>query len=121
MPIVNREIIIRKVAGIGCSSDVSESRYDTSSEQYMMFELLFLSFQDLISKDARDREAAMEWFASDEEEYCFSFKALAEAIGTTAEEIKKKIITPVLSGDHDLILRIPKFAKVNRKGVLYDQ
>ena len=116
-----KEIIVRSAAGLGCSSDFLSTSRGTSCEQYMMFELLYLSFQDLISKNEKDRQEAIDWFESEEDEYCFSFKFLAESIGTTAEEIRKNIIDPAINGNHAPILRITKFAKVNRMGVLYEQ
>lgn len=115
------QVIVRSKAGLGCSSDFREDNRETSSEQYMMYELLYLSLQDLVSKNYRDREEALEWFDSEEEDYCFSFKSLAETLGTSAERIRKDIINPAMMGNQGPLLRITKFAKVNRKGVLYEE
>ena len=109
------------IAGYGCSSDVLATRQALTPMKYLMFEMLVLSLRDLMSENQSERNEAIEWFHSNEEEYCFSFNSSASAMGTTAEEIRENIVKPAMGGNYTPILRIPKFAKVDKAGVLYEQ
>ena len=121
MPILNKNTEIERIAGLGCLSDILETKNSFGAMHYLMFEMLILSFRDLMSENEKEKQEAIEWFKSEEDDYCFSFRNLASAMGSTPDDIRKKIVSPAINGNYEPILRIPKFAKVHKGGVLYEQ
>ena len=99
-------------------SITTESTSYLGPEKYLMFEMLVLSLKDLTSDDKILKYEALLWFDSTEDDYCFSFRNLAEAIGTTPDTIRRELIIPAMNGDYAPISSIAKFAKVRREGVI---
>jgi len=116
--VISPEKIMENMDG-GDASNVIPTNKSLQAEHYMIHEMLVLSLFDLMSKDIEERNEAIRWFQSEEEDYFFSFRNLAQVIGTTPEKIRKHFVIPAMLGDYTPIKKIHKFSKVVKKSLLY--
>lgn len=108
-----------EILGSCCSSNLLETSRSIGPLHYLMYEILAISLRDLLSRDDRKKREAIDWFNSENEDYCFSFRNLAEALGTSPDEIRSKVVSPAIGGNRSVVARVKKFAKVSKRSVLY--
>lgn len=109
---------IDEILGGCCSSNLIETSQSIGPLHYLMYEILAISLRDLLSKDNKEKNDALNWFNSEDEDYCFSFRSLAEALGTSPDEIRSKVVSPAIGGNRSVVDRVKKFAKVSKRSVL---
>lgn len=108
-----------EIFGGCCPSNLIETSRSIGPLHYLMYEILAISICDLMSRDDKEKKAAIDWFNSEDEDYCFSFRSLAEALGTSPDEIRSKVVSPAIGGNGSVVARVQKFAKVSKRSVLY--